>query len=243
MSTDSVNPIATPAPSATGSDDMRATSAAVSARSRNAGPMVKSSPADVVVSGAEMMAASVASAPASTHTSVDIRLMLMEARRAASGLAAEARMASPYRVRVRNSPRASVARGITTSTARCSLRTRTPPTSHVFENGVGYGRDGGGVGEDRLREQQELGDADRRHHQDHPGRGEQAADHEQLDRPADHRADDEAGGEGQPVRHVPVEDQRAEQGGGEPAHLADREVDDAVRPEHEDQRRPPSPRR
>ena len=42
-----------------------------------------------------MMAARVASVPTIAHTIVDIRLMLMEARRAGA-LAAGARIASPY---------------------------------------------------------------------------------------------------------------------------------------------------
>ena len=198
--------------------------------------MVKSSPADVVVSGAEMMAASVASVPTSTHTSVDIRLMLMEARRAASGLAAEARMASPYRVRDRNSPRASVASGITTSTARCSLRTRTPPTSHVFENGVGYAETDVGSGRIACANSMSCATPIVATMRITRGAVNRRRTTSSSIAPPTHRADDEARGEGQPVRHVPVEDHAGQQGGGEPAHLGRREVDDAIRPEHEDQR-------
>ena len=82
---------------------------------------------------------------------------------------------------------------MTMSTVSSSLRTMTPPMSHVFENGVGYGRTCGDVGKDQLEEQQQLRGADERDEQDDAWRGEEPAHDEQLERGAEHRADRDAG--------------------------------------------------
>ena len=115
-------------------------SAATSTRNSRPGPSVMMSPEVVVVIGAERIVPIVASIPASTHTSVDMRLTLMAARRAASGFAAAARTAIPYFVRLRKSASAMVSSGTTTRMSTCSPRTMTPPIVHVLLMGVGNDR-------------------------------------------------------------------------------------------------------
>ena len=81
-----------------------------------------------------------ASAPASTHTSVDTRRVLSPARRLASGLAAVAVMAMPQMVRLRNQPSPSATSGIATSAMTCGACTvMSSPSCQVPLNGVGNG--------------------------------------------------------------------------------------------------------
>ena len=83
------------------------------------------------------MVATAASPPASAHTIVDTRFTLMPARRAASGLSAAARTATPLRVRLRNQARPATSSGNTTSATTCSARTTTSPTVHCWVKAVG----------------------------------------------------------------------------------------------------------
>ena len=225
---------------------MRAMSAAVSARSRRPGPIVNSwRGRRGGRAGPTTMVASVARR-AGQHPHQRRHPLDADARR--GGRRPGWRPRPGWRARSgcgSGTGRArAVASGMTTSTTRCSLRTSTPPISHVVRERrrVGQHVRRGRAGSPAANSSS-CADADRRDEEDHPGRGEQAAHDEQLDGPADQRADREAGGERQPVRHVPVEDHAGEQRGREPAHLGDGEVDDPVRPEDEDQRRRPSRRR
>src|SRR3954462_6352678 len=96
-------PIATPPIRASGIDAMPPISAAARTRSRSPGPAaVGDADEPAGLSGANRIAAIAASVPATVHTIVDICLMLMPDRRAASAFAADARIASPYLVRLRN---------------------------------------------------------------------------------------------------------------------------------------------
>jgi hypothetical protein len=83
------------------------------------------------------MAAVAARPPAITQTIVDIFLMLMPERRAASALAADARMANPYFVRFMKSVRTMTRIGITTIAVSSAPRTCTPPMSHEPSNAEG----------------------------------------------------------------------------------------------------------
>ena len=166
--------------------------------------------------------------PETTQTIVDIRLMLMPERRAASAFAADARIASPYLVRFMKSVSAMTSTGMTTITVSSCPRTNTPPISHEPENAVGYGPHARHIGQDQLEEQQHLRGTDQRDEQDHAGRGEEPAHDQQLERGADDRTDRDARDERDPERRVPVDDEPVQQGRREPAHLPDREVDDPV---------------
>ena len=167
-------PIATPPASASGIETMPPMSAAARTRSSRPGP-TPSADAPGGLSGAKSIAAVAASAPAITQTIVDIFLMLMPERRAASALAADARIASPYFVRFRK----SVERD-DEERDDDDHRQLLPAHEHAAdlprpENAVGYGRTLGDVREDQLEEQQHLRGADQRDEQDHARRGEQPA--------------------------------------------------------------------
>ena len=135
----SAMPIATPPARAIGIDAMPPMSAAASTRSNIPGP-TPSAEEPAGLSGPNSIAAVAASAPETTQTIVDIRLMLMPDSRAASAFAAEARIASPYFVRFMKSVSAITSTGMTTITVSSWPRTRTPPMSHEPEKAVGYGR-------------------------------------------------------------------------------------------------------
>ena len=196
------------------------------------------------LSGANRIAAIAARPPASDHTIVDIRLMLMPASRAASAFAAEARIAVPYLVRLEEqAEREHRDTGITTITVSSWLAHEDAadlPRRARERGRVGPHR--ADVGQHELEEQQDLRDADQRDEQDHPRRGEQPPHDDELDRGADDGTDHDARDERQPERRVPVDDEPVEQRAREAAHLADREVDDPGRAEDEDRRRPPSRR-
>ena len=66
-----------------------------------------------------------------------MRLMLIPERRAASALAADARMARPYFVRLRNSVNAMTRMGITTMTVSSGPWISRPPTRHDPVKAVG----------------------------------------------------------------------------------------------------------
>ncbi len=89
------------------------------------------------MSGPNSIAAVAARMPAITHTIVDIRLMLMPDSRAASALAADARMASPYFVRFRKSVSAMTRTGITTTTVSSGPCITRPPIRHDPVKAVG----------------------------------------------------------------------------------------------------------
>ena len=73
------------------------------------------------------MAVAVASAPPSTHTSVETRLTLMPARRAASAFSADARIAMPYGVRFMKIARPTITAGTNAMTKKCCpFSTRLP---------------------------------------------------------------------------------------------------------------------
>ena len=69
--------------------------AAARTRTSRPGPSVKTSDEIDVVNGAARIVPRALNAPASAHTAVDVRRTLIPASRAAGGLAAAARMASP----------------------------------------------------------------------------------------------------------------------------------------------------
>src|SRR5581483_9732224 len=129
--------MAMPVMTAIEGDTMRAITAATSTRTRSPGPSVRTSPEVVVVIGADRIVATAARTPATTQTSDDMRRTLMPARRAASALAADARTAMPYLVRLRKMAMATVSNGITTRISTCSPRTTTPNTFHVEWIAVG----------------------------------------------------------------------------------------------------------
>ena len=226
-------PIATPLTSAIGSDAMPAMSATVSTRSNMPGPTPRAD-APAGFSGANSIAAIAASVPAITQTSVEICLMFTAASRAASALAAEPRIASPYFVRLRNHHSAMTRSGMTMSTVSSSLRTMTPPMSQVFENGVGYGRTRVTSGRISWKNNRSCAAPIERDEQDDSRRSEETAHDQQFERRTEHRPDGDAGDEREPERDVPVDDEAVQERGGEAAHLADREVDDARRTEDQD---------
>ncbi len=89
-------PMATPPSSASGSETIPPMSAAASARSRSPAP--EPWPAAVpapIWNGPTSTAVNAAKPPAMVHTNVDIRRGLTPARAAASGFAADARIARP----------------------------------------------------------------------------------------------------------------------------------------------------
>ena len=92
----------------------------------------------------------------------------------------------------------------------------------------------GDLRKDQLEEEQQLRGTDERDEKDHAWRREESAHDDQLERGPDQGADDDADGERQPERDVPVDHEPVQQRGREPAHLADGEVDDSRRPEDED---------
>ena len=130
-------PMATPAASARGIERMPPTSAATMARSSTPGPRVMVSVAVELVSGIVRIMLNVASTPASVHTIVDIFFGLIPESRAASGLAAEARIARPCFVWLRKMVRKIATSGTKTRTSRCSLRMNNPSNCQVNENAVG----------------------------------------------------------------------------------------------------------
>ena len=125
---------------------------------------------------------SVARPPAMAHTRVDTTFGLMPARRARSGLSADALTALPMAVRLRSHPRPRASRG---TTRRMVSGGPVIRISAISRTGADRDREPGARGVD-LRErrqdrQRELGDADGGHEHDHPGRGEQPSDDDQLD--------------------------------------------------------------
>ncbi len=108
-----MTPTAMPAPSAIGRLTIRAMTAAARARNSRFGP------SDCVVTkprvGLSRTTVRHASAPLSDHASVDIRPANTPAIRAASGLAAAARIDSPYLLYLRKSTRARTTTGLTSS--------------------------------------------------------------------------------------------------------------------------------
>src|SRR2546423_5064709 len=100
--------------------------AAVIARNSNAGP--KLSPLMKPCVGAVRIAVNADSAPAIAQLSDDIRLAKMPDIRAASGLAAAARIASPNRLRLRNSAIARTTSGDRNNIPEYAWVTRSAPT-------------------------------------------------------------------------------------------------------------------
>ena len=130
-------PMATPPSTARGIETMPPMSAATIARNSTPGPNVIVSVAVELVSGIVRIMPRAASNPAIVHTSVDIFLGLIDERRAASGLAADARIAMPYFVWFKKMVNTIARSGTITSTSTCSLRMNKPWNSHVKENAVG----------------------------------------------------------------------------------------------------------
>jgi hypothetical protein len=116
---------------------MRAIRAAVSVRSRRPGPRPTVAAVVVLLMGAARTIVRVARAPASVHTRVDMALTLIPASRAASGLSAAARTASPGRLRFRNHARAATTTGMATRARTCSPRTTMPATCQLVSKGTG----------------------------------------------------------------------------------------------------------
>jgi hypothetical protein len=108
---DSTMPRATPVPNATGSDSIRATTAAARAGSSETGPWVTDTftPAN----GARSMNVRVARPPETAHTIVDSRRMGMPSSSARSAFSAAARTATPASVRSRNQARPAITTGTT----------------------------------------------------------------------------------------------------------------------------------
>ena len=92
----------------------------------------------VPLSGAIKIAVAAANAPLIAHTMVETRRGEVPNTRAVSGLLAEARTASPNRVRVKNNPRAAIKTGTTSNTvsSRAWIR-RSLVGSHVTSKAVG----------------------------------------------------------------------------------------------------------
>src|SRR3954452_770249 len=143
--------MATPVTRAIDGETIRAITAATRTRTRRPGPRVTTSPDVVVVIGAERIVAMAARTPAMTQTSDDIRRTLIPASRAASALAADARTAMPYFVRLKKTAMAAVSNGTTTRMARCSPRTTTPNTFHDAWIGVGNDVKCAGCGSETCR--------------------------------------------------------------------------------------------
>ena len=107
-----MTPMAMPARKARGNDAMPAMTAAARARVRVLGPRLSRFWADPAAP-ASRESDSVARPPAMAHTRVDTAFGLMPARRARSGLSAEAFTALPIVVRLRSHPRPTASRGTT----------------------------------------------------------------------------------------------------------------------------------
>src|SRR4051812_23141893 len=105
---------------------IRASTAAVRARMSRAGP--NESPVTNPWVGKVRIAVNADSAPAMAHASIDIRLAKMPDIRAASGLAAAARIPSPARLRLRKTAMASTTIGDRKSIALYAGVTRNAPT-------------------------------------------------------------------------------------------------------------------
>ncbi|CAB4708117.1 unannotated protein [freshwater metagenome] len=113
---------------ARGSDCIRASTAPVSATRSRPGP--KESADWVIRVGPVRMAEKPARVPASAHTSMLIREAKTPVIWAASGLAAAARTARPYRLRLRKTPTARTASGAKTSIAKYDGVTSSAPTEN-----------------------------------------------------------------------------------------------------------------
>ena len=120
--------MATPPTTARGIETMPPISAATIARSSTPGPKVIVSVAAELVSGMVRIMPSAASNPAIVHTNVDIFLGLIDERRAASGFAADARIAIPYFVWFRKMVNTIASTGTIARTTRCST-----PDEQTFE--------------------------------------------------------------------------------------------------------------
>src|SRR5437764_9426984 len=119
-------PSPTPPTRASGRLCIRAITAAVIARRISSGP--KLSPLMKPCVGAVRMAVNADSAPAIPHASDDIRLAKMPDMRAASGLAAAARIARPYRDLMRKRASASTNTGDRNNMPEEARVTRSAPT-------------------------------------------------------------------------------------------------------------------
>ena len=114
----SATPTATPPARVAGSDRIRASSDTTSTLS-SSGSAMAAVPAWAALTpwrGASRMAVAAAKAPETVHTTVEVRRGDIPYRRAVSGLEAEARTASPKRVRAMNQARAAIRTGTTIST-------------------------------------------------------------------------------------------------------------------------------
>ena len=113
------------------------------------------------------------------------------------------------------------------------------PDDHIADlplpvEGSGEPLVGRDVGEHRLYEQEELGGADGRHHQDHLRRLAEAGHERELEQTAEEQADHGDERERRVEVPVVVDRQANEERRGERAQFAEREVDDVVRPVDED---------
>ena len=138
----SATPTATPPASVPGSERMRASNDTTSTRS-SSGSAMAAVPAWAELmpcKGARKMAVAAANAPEMVHTIVEVRRGEVPYTRAVSALEAEARTASPKRVREMNQARAAISTGITASTTSSrAWRRRWSVGVHVALNGAGIG--------------------------------------------------------------------------------------------------------
>ena len=140
LATSSASRIPTPMPPAraSGSERSRPTRAAASARTSRPGPSASTGvPVSVPRSGLIRTTVRAARTPASTQTRVEIRRGLIPASAAASGFSADARIAMPQGVRVRNSPRTTTTAGTTARTVKCSPRSSRLPNITCRSSRVG----------------------------------------------------------------------------------------------------------
>jgi hypothetical protein len=113
------------------------TSRITSTRRSTPGPSVVVSVAVELVSGIVSIMLSAARRPATVHTIVDIFFGLIDESRAASGFAADARIAIPYFVWLRNTVSTIASSGTITRTNTCSLWIVSPSKSQVKSKAVG----------------------------------------------------------------------------------------------------------